>query len=139
MAATAPHHHDRQFEIHEDIRTEDTEMMVEEERTEEAGPNEEDEHVQHSHVHQHHHMQHHNPQQQQHHHVQQQIHAVQEEEEERAEESSEDEAVDRGVQEDMDKLQSDFPGFRNRYRLIKRIGEGISTMPWQLWMPIELD
>lgn len=124
MAATAPHHHDRQFEIHEDIRTEDTEMMVEEERTEEAGPNEEDEHVQHSHVHQHHHMQHHNPQQQQHHHVQQQIHAVQEEEEERAEESSEDEAVDRGVQEDMDKLQSDFPGFRNRYRLIKRIGEG---------------
>ncbi|RSM10767.1 hypothetical protein CEP52_003336 [Fusarium oligoseptatum] len=68
-------------------------------------------------------MQHHDPQQQ--HRLQQQTHVVQEEEEEeRVEESSEEEAVDRGVQEDMDKLQSDFPGFRNRYRLIKRIGEG---------------
>lgn len=45
-------------------------------------------------------------------------------EEEPAEESSEDEAVDRTVQSDMDKLQADFPGFRDKYRLIKRIGEG---------------
>jgi hypothetical protein len=36
----------------------------------------------------------------------------------------------------MDKLQSDFPGFRNRYRLIKRIGEGMSTTP-PIWSPIE--
>lgn len=45
-------------------------------------------------------------------------------EEEEDEVSSEDEAVDRGVQADMDKLTSDFPGFADKYRLIKRIGEG---------------
>ncbi|KAM5376301.1 hypothetical protein ACJZ2D_005523 [Fusarium nematophilum] len=77
--ATTAHHVDEHFDIHEDVRTEDTEMMVEEERTEEADA---------------------------------------------ADDSSEDEAVDRSVQADMDKLQDDFPGFRNRYRLIKRIGEG---------------
>ena len=46
------------------------------------------------------------------------------EDQEDEQESSEDEAVDRTVQADMDKLQSDFPGFRDKYRLIKRIGEG---------------
>ncbi|KAF4592328.1 serine/threonine protein kinase Hsk1 [Ophiocordyceps camponoti-floridani] len=39
-------------------------------------------------------------------------------------ESSDDEQVETAVQADMDKLQRDFPGFRDKYRLIKRIGEG---------------
>ncbi|RCI12702.1 hypothetical protein L249_0613 [Ophiocordyceps polyrhachis-furcata BCC 54312] len=39
-------------------------------------------------------------------------------------ESSDDEQVESTVQADMDKLQQDFPGFRDKYRLIKRIGEG---------------
>lgn len=51
-----------------------------------------------------------------------------EEEEEEEEESSDDENVERGVQEDMDKLQRDFPGFHDKYRLIKRIGEGLSCV-----------
>ncbi len=40
--------------------------------------------------------------------------------------SSEDEQVDGTVQEDMERLQDSFPGFREKYRLIKRIGEGLS-------------
>ncbi|KAG7039721.1 cell cycle protein [Colletotrichum scovillei] len=40
------------------------------------------------------------------------------------ESSDEDEVVDTGVQRDMDRLQDTFPGFPQRYRLIKRIGEG---------------
>jgi cell division control protein 7 len=32
--------------------------------------------------------------------------------------------VDSAVVQDMAKLQSAFPGFRGKYRLIKRIGEG---------------
>ncbi|KAK0724910.1 kinase-like domain-containing protein [Lasiosphaeris hirsuta] len=39
-------------------------------------------------------------------------------------ESSEEEVIDGNIQEDMEKLQNAFPGFRHRYRLIKRIGEG---------------
>ncbi|TDZ14554.1 Cell cycle serine/threonine-protein kinase hsk1 [Colletotrichum orbiculare MAFF 240422] len=43
----------------------------------------------------------------------------------RSEESSdEDDAVDSSVLRDMNKLQDTFPGFRQKYRLIKRIGEG---------------
>ncbi|KAF4976485.1 hypothetical protein FZEAL_6851 [Fusarium zealandicum] len=133
MAATGQPQVDEHFNIHEDIRTEDTEMMAEEERTEDAEPMDEYEQEQalRNHLQKHHHMlqhQHQQPQQLQHQHhqpQQQQPHQVQEEEEEEeAEDTSEDEAVDRSVQADMDKLQSDFPGFRNRYRLIKRIGEG---------------
>lgn len=41
--------------------------------------------------------------------------------------SSEDEAVSTSqVQYDMERLQDAFPGFRQKYRLIKRIGEGSS-------------
>ncbi|KAK1960785.1 kinase-like protein [Colletotrichum sublineola] len=40
------------------------------------------------------------------------------------ESSDEDDVVDSGVQRDMDRLQDTFPGFRQKYRLIKRIGEG---------------
>ncbi len=40
------------------------------------------------------------------------------------ESDSNEELVDQTVQEDMEKLQSAFPGFRDKYRLIKRIGEG---------------
>ncbi|KAF7545933.1 hypothetical protein G7Z17_g8776 [Cylindrodendrum hubeiense] len=110
MAATTHHHQlEEPFEIHEDARTEDTEMMPEEERTEEAVPPTDDAEQQYHH------------QQAPH---QQQPFEDEEEEEEMPEESSEDEAVDRSVQADMDKLQTDFPGFRNKYRLIKRIGEG---------------
>lgn len=32
--------------------------------------------------------------------------------------------VDTGVQRDMDNLQNTFPGFREKYRLVRRIGEG---------------
>lgn len=39
-------------------------------------------------------------------------------------ESSEDEQVESGVQADMERLQRDYPGFKEKYRLIKRIGEG---------------
>ncbi|KAK4442689.1 kinase-like protein [Podospora aff. communis PSN243] len=39
-------------------------------------------------------------------------------------ESSEEEVVDGNIQHDMDRLASTYPGFRHRYRLIKRIGEG---------------
>lgn len=39
-------------------------------------------------------------------------------------ESSDDDQVEFGVQVDMENLQKDFPGFRSKYRLIKRIGEG---------------
>lgn len=94
--AVRPQSHEP-FAIHEDARTEDTEMMAEDgvagQTTDEVEPEEEEEQQQH--------------------------------EEEPAEESSEDEAVDRTVQSDMDKLQADFPGFRDKYRLIKRIGEGM--------------
>lgn len=40
-------------------------------------------------------------------------------------ESSEDEApADGHFQQDMERLQDSFAGFRQKYRLIKRIGEG---------------
>ncbi|KAH6989529.1 kinase-like domain-containing protein [Ilyonectria sp. MPI-CAGE-AT-0026] len=84
--------------------------MAEEERTEEAVPPTDEA-----------------EQQQYHHQAPQHQHQQsfeEEEEEDIADESSEDEAVDRTVQADMEKLQGDFPGFRNKYRLIKRIGEG---------------
>lgn len=47
-----------------------------------------------------------------------------EEEDEEDDDSSDDDNVESSVQEDMDRLQRDFPGFRDKYRLIKRIGEG---------------
>jgi len=46
-----------------------------------------------------------------------------------ASEGSADEAVDTNVQIDMEKLQDSFPGFRHKYRLIKRIGEGTASSP----------
>lgn len=97
--AVRPQSHEA-FAIHEDARTEDTEMMAEDgaagQTTDEVEPEEEEEEEE-----------------------------EQQQREEPAEESSEDEAVDRTVQSDMDKLQADFPGFRDKYRLIKRIGEGM--------------
>lgn len=41
-------------------------------------------------------------------------------------ESSEEETAEtsRHIQDDMDRLQDTFAGFRHKYRLIKRIGEG---------------
>ena|SRR6266566_2101512 len=57
-------------------------------------------------------------------------HVVEQEDQERGEqeedlsESSDDEAMDQGVQQDMERLQNTFPGFRHQFRLIKRIGEG---------------
>jgi cell division control protein 7 len=85
------------FDIHEDARTEETEVMVDEDEVDgqdatTVGEPEEEE-------------------------------VVAEEEEE---ESSEDEHVETSVQADMERLQEDFPGFRDRYKLIKRIGEGMS-------------
>ncbi|KAH0489458.1 hypothetical protein TgHK011_009886 [Trichoderma gracile] len=92
------------FDIHEDARTEETEVMVDEDDVDgqdaatigepevEEEPAEEEE--------------------------------EEEEQEEEEEESSDEEQVESSVQADMDRLQQDFPGFRDRYRLIKRIGEG---------------
>lgn len=51
-----------------------------------------------------------------------------EEEEDYSESDDEDAAVDLTVQEDMEKLQDTFPGFRQKYRLVKRIGEGWSWL-----------
>lgn len=48
-------------------------------------------------------------------------------------ESSDDELiVDHNIQQDMERLQNSFPGFRYKYRLIKRIGEGeFSHLRWR--------
>lgn len=48
------------------------------------------------------------------------------EDEDEYDESSGEENIEDSVQADMDKLQRDFPGFHDKYRLIKRIGEGAS-------------
>lgn len=105
MATTVQRTVDEPFEIMEDARTEETEMMVDDEQIEDidpAAPDEVDRYAE--------------------------EHGDEEEEmeeEEEEEESSDDENVESGVQEDMDKLQHDFPGFHDKYRLIKRIGEGL--------------
>lgn len=100
MAAALHRPAEDTFDIHEDARTEETEVMVDEEDVDgqdatTIGEPEEEE-------------------------------AVEEPEEEEEEESSDDEHVESSVQADMDRLQEDFPGFRDRYKLIKRIGEGMS-------------
>lgn len=100
------------FTIHEDVRTEETEMVDEENplvvteddfamATEEAqGDIDEAE-------------------------AEAEEEEEQEEDEEDEEyESSDDEHVDRSVLADMKKLIEDFPSFAKKYRLIKRIGEG---------------
>jgi len=46
-----------------------------------------------------------------------------------SESGNDNDIIDRGVQLDMEKLQHTFPGFRNKYRLIKRIGEGELGIP----------
>lgn len=101
MAAAMHRPAEDTFDIHEDARTEDTEVMVDEEDVDgqdatTIGEPEEEEVVE---------------------------EVIEEEEED---ESSEDEHVETSVQADMDRLQEDFPGFRDRYKLIKRIGEGMS-------------
>lgn len=58
-----------------------------------------------------------------------------EEEDEEDEEISEDETFESSVQADMDKLSDDFPGFRGKYRLIKMIGEGrLQLLSFRLYM-----
>jgi cell division control protein 7 len=63
---------------------------------------------------------------------------LEEEEEEEDEESdysksSDDEVPDSSnVQQDMERLQNCFAGFRQKYRLIKRIGEGSHSSVFQL-------
>jgi cell division control protein 7 len=54
-----------------------------------------------------------------------QAHSREEDAQSELSDSSEDEAMDTNVQTDMERLQSCFPGFRQKYRLIKRIGEGM--------------
>lgn len=95
------------FDIHEDARTEETEMMLEDEqeqttdtRNTHRTPDPDED-------------------------VVDADEGDEDVEEDEDDVSSEDEPVDRGVQADMDKLQSDFPGFADKYRLIKRIGEGL--------------
>lgn len=87
------------FDIHEDAATEETEMMLDDEHIQDLDPVSLEE-----------------PEE------------PEEEEEEEGEgeydDSSEEENIEDSVQADMDKLQRDFPGFHDKYRLIKRIGEG---------------
>ncbi|PKS12325.1 hypothetical protein jhhlp_001625 [Lomentospora prolificans] len=89
---------DQAFAIHEDAPTDEMDMEDEsEQRTEEVRAESED--------------------------------AISEEEEEEdegsdASESSDDEAAPDHVTQDMEKLQRNIPGFKEKYRLIKRIGEG---------------
>ncbi|VUC24390.1 unnamed protein product [Clonostachys rosea] len=89
------------FDIHEDIRTEETEMIEDDKEDGGADVAETD------------------------------VVVIDDDDEDEGEgegdeeyDSSDDEQVDRSVQSDMKKLESDFPGFWYRYRLIKRIGEG---------------
>lgn len=108
---------DEPFDIHEDARTEDTVVMAEDEEsssagTEEPSPPPDDGSAQ---------------------------QAADEmesddddahdeddgEDADEDDESSDDEQLESSVQADMDRLQRDYPGFREKYRLIKRIGEGL--------------
>ncbi|OAQ67587.1 cell cycle protein kinase [Pochonia chlamydosporia 170] len=101
MAATVVRRRvEEPFDIHEDARTEETEMMVEDDvdhLANDAAIAAATDEVMEEEV---------------------------EDEEDEEEDSSEDEQVETSVQADMDKLGDDFPGFRGKYRLIKRIGEG---------------
>lgn len=56
-----------------------------------------------------------------------------EEEEDEGGDTSDDDAVDETVQYDMEKLQATFLSFRNQFRLIKRIGEGMSPPTFPLF------
>jgi cell division control protein 7 len=111
--ATVRRRDDESFRIHEDVpRTEDTEMMVESEhRTEDGaaedtvddnatiGKNED---------------------------IEENGEAEDDDaQSDTSEESSGD--VNKAVQEEMDLLSDCFPEFRGNYRLIKRIGEGMSS------------
>ncbi|KAJ2969965.1 hypothetical protein NQ176_g8405 [Zarea fungicola] len=85
------------FDIHEDAATEETEMMLDDDNIEDLDPAALEDHE-----------------------------GAEEEQEDEDEydESSGEENIEDSVQADMDKLQRDFPGFHDKYRLIKRIGEG---------------
>lgn len=107
MATIAPtRQRSNSFRIHQDLpSTEDTQMNDENDHGHHAHEPEDDEDVE----------------------TEEQVDDQQEQDYQESEysESSEDEAaVDINIQHDMEKLQSAFPGFRNQYRLIKRIGEG---------------
>lgn len=89
---------DDAFDIHVDaVATEETEMMVDDDNIEDVDPAG----------------------------MEDTEHDDDDDEEEDDDDSSDDDQVERSVQEDMEKLQRDFPGFRDKYRLIKRIGEGM--------------
>ncbi|KAF4815058.1 Cell cycle serine/threonine-protein kinase hsk1 [Colletotrichum siamense] len=96
--ATATRKRSRErFEIHEDpphARTEDTEMVAGSEHQTEVDEDEDD------------------------------ADDAENDNESTDDSSDEDDVVDSSVQREMVRLQDVFPGFRHRYRLIKRIGEG---------------
>lgn len=102
---------DDPFDIHEDARTEETEMMVDEDAdhlaNDAARAVATDDLMDQ---------------------VEEELDEEEGEDEDEDDDISDDEQVESSVQSDMDKLASDFPGFRGKYRLIKRIGEG----RWQL-------
>lgn len=97
------------FAIHEDAPTDEIEMVDEsEQQTEEVRPESEDAVGE-------------EPEEEE----------MEEEEEEEEEddasdgsESSDGESAPDHVTQDMERLQRSFPGFKEKYRLIKRIGEG---------------
>lgn len=119
---------DHEFEIHEDLRTEETEVMEEEDDDDDGRDESDDEDRANTRANS----------------VVQGTQStvpdaameyaedddgesteLKEPEEESEEyDSSDDDQVDLPVASDMAKLESDFPGFWKRYRLIKRIGEG---------------
>ncbi|TQV98377.1 hypothetical protein V2A60_007878 [Cordyceps javanica] len=90
-------HRPEPFDIHEDAATEETEMMLDEDPVQDLDPGALD--------------------------GQEDI-GEEGEDEAEYDDSSEEENIEDSVQADMDKLQRDFPGFHDKYRLIKRIGEG---------------
>ncbi|GAB0134466.1 hypothetical protein EsDP_00002837 [Epichloe bromicola] len=98
---------DDPFDIHEDARTEETEMMVDEDAhhlaNDAARAAATDDSMDQ---------------------VEEELDEEEGEDEDEDDDISDDEQVESSVQSDMDKLASDFPGFRGKYRLIKRIGEG---------------
>lgn len=111
---------DQPFDIHEDARTEETEVMPDDIETESAtmGRVQTEEEVHDEFDHGDHAEDHHLDVDEE------EDDDVAEEEDGRDDGSSDDEIIDRSVQADLNKLQRDFPGFRDKYRLIKRIGEG---------------
>lgn len=109
MAAALRRRQAEDFDIHEDVpSTQDTEMVTDgagEEAEDEEGYADQEEQAE----------------------EEQDVELEQEQEQEELEDEDEDDMSEEEVlDDDMKKLQEAYPGFKHKYRLIKRIGEGVS-------------